>query len=121
MLEEIKAYGSIFAGRYETYFKLDYIPCMNGNTGLTNLCAMSDDIIYQAMEHRLEKAKNEDINESKPQIWKNIIIKYFYDEDLTEDELESIDGLKFETSVIAFYTIPLLIFCLERYIEKTLR
>ena len=120
-LSDIKAYGSIFAGRYETYYKLDYIPCSNGTIGLHNLCALRDELIYQAMDHRLEKEVNEDINETKPEIWKNIIIKYFYDEPLTTAELDSLDGLRFEESVLAFYMIPLLIFCLEKYIEKTLR
>ena len=73
------------------------------------------------MENSQELERNEDINDLTPELWKNIIIKYFYDEDLTTAELESIDGLRFESSTIAFYTIPLLIFCLEKYTEKALK
>ena len=68
--------------------------------------------------------------------WSNIIIKYFNDGDLEVEELNSLDNLLYfykeyinsienkkelleiDSSIRLFYIIPLIIFCLEKYIEK---
>ena len=72
-------------------------------------------------------------------LWENIIVKYFNDESIDTDELNSIDNLIFKYKDIldmamgedtkfdidnaskVFYIIPLLIFCLEKSIEKVLK
>ena len=54
-------------------------------------------------------------------LWKNILIKYFYNEDITEEEVDSISKINFMEAKNAFYLIPLLIFCLEKAIEKVLK
>ena len=58
--------------------------------------------------------------ECKSPLWQNIIVKYFNGGDITEEEVQSIEDIHFDTSISAFYLIPILIFCLENTIEKLL-
>ena len=43
------------------------------------------------------------------------------DENITEDEINALENIQFDQSTDAFYIIPLLIFCLEKYIENALK
>ena len=61
----------------------------------------------------------EDLNEKDP-LWINILIKHFSGEEFTEEEIESVKEIKYDSSLEAFYMIPLLILCLEKAIEKAL-
>lgn len=115
IIDYITAYGSIFSSRYETYYKARYVD--TNTPGFSTSC-LGDDLIYDILENHLVP---EDDNELKPELWKNILIKYFNDEDITEEEVRSIENLKFEYSKNAYYIIPLLIFCLEKYIVNTLK
>lgn len=112
-LELIKAFGTIFDTRFEDYFKCQYDA--NSISRFTyNVSCMSDDFIYQIQDNKLE--------EDPRVLWKNIIIKYFNNmQDLTTDELDSLKYLDFRDAEFAYYTIPFLIFCLEKYIVKTLK
>ena len=112
--EFINQYGSIFESRYETYYKAKYVE--RQQPPYTTYC-IGDDLLYDIQDHKLVP---EDDNELKPELWKNILVKYFYDEDLTEDEIMSIENLKFEYAKNAYYIIPLLIFCLEKYMISVL-
>ena len=110
----ISQYGSVFASRYETYYKAKYTD--HAQPPYTTYC-LDDDFVYDIVEHKLVK---DDEVENKPDLWKNIIIKYFYNEALTTDEIESIEDIKFEYAKNAYYIIPLLIFCLEKYMISVL-
>ena len=101
--KDIIAYSTIFASRYETYFQAVYFLLMQ----LNELLQLNHELVEDIR----------DPNGNSP-IWQNIIIKYFYDEDITEDELKSIKEMDFEFSKDAFYLIPIMIFCLEKAIEK---
>ena len=79
---------------------------------------MSDDLLYRIYDHNLVE-DSEDLNEETP-LWLNIIVKYFYNEDFTDKEINSIEDIHYDTSVEMFYMIPLLILCLEDAIEKAL-
>ena len=79
---------------------------------------MSDDLLYRIYDHNLVE-DTEDLNEETP-LWLNIIVKYFYNEDFTDKEINSIEDIHYDTSVEMFYMIPLLILCLEDAIEKAL-
>lgn len=111
-LEIIRSFGTTFSSRFEDYFKTTYINIVSGY----NICCLSEDIIIRILENNII-----DENDDKSLLWQNIIIKYFLDQDLTEDELDSINEISFEASKDAFYIIPLLIFCLEKFIENTLK
>lgn len=114
--EEIKAYGTTFAGRYETYFKTNYINTQKPGYTLATIPA---ELIYDVEENKIIDENIEDLNVSIP-LWKNIIVKYFNGGDITEKELESINEIKFEYAPEAFYFVPLLIFCIEYSIENLL-
>lgn len=113
-IEEINEFGTTFASRYENYYKATYLKMPGYNT-----CCLSDEIIINILEGKLV---NDDNNENqKSLLWQNIIIKYFLHQDFTIDEINAIEDLDFHSSKDAFYTIPLLIFCLERAIENALK
>ena len=109
-LEEIHSYGTLFASRYESYFKAEYGDDIR--PGFNTSC-VDEDLIYHIQDNELFTEKSD--------LWKNIIIKYFNKGILNTDELESIEDFDFKFAKEAFYMIPLLIFCLEKYIEITLK
>lgn len=112
-ITEIHNYGTIFAGRFESYYKTTY----KHDLGYKVSC-LDEDIIYRIIENNIV---NEEMDELKDQLWKNIIIKYFLNEVYTEKEVESVLDFHFDYSKDAFYIIPLLIFCLEKAIENALK
>lgn len=112
--ENIKSFGTTFSSRYESYFKTNYII-----SPVDYACTcFPDEMVYNIQDHKLID-NIEDLNEKIP-LWQNIIVKYFYDDNLTVEEVNSIYDINYDQSIQAFYTIPLLIFCLESYIEKAL-
>lgn len=113
-MEEIKAYGTTFAGVFENYYKADY----NKRPGYAIEC-FCEELSHKIVENRLE---TDDSNKDRKTLkWQNILIRYFNNTTITTDELNAIDEMDFTTSKDAFYIIPLLIFCLERAIEKALK
>lgn len=107
-MEEINSYGTIFSSRFESYYKANYLK-MPGY----NISCLEDEIAFKIVDNKLQiESEN---------LWKNILIKYFNNEEITQEEIESIDNLDFTDAKNAFYLIPLLIFCLERSIEKALK
>ena len=113
-IEEIDYYGSIFNGRYDAYWRTIGIAL----PGYTIHC-LDDKLIYKIQDNDLEKI--DDSNDNPDMIWLNILIKYFNDENITEDEINALENIQFDQSTDAFYIIPLLIFCLEKYIENALK
>ena len=112
---DIKGYGTTFSSRFETYFKARYT---NLDSGYST-CCLEDDIIYRVQDHNLIEEVDSIVEDIE--LWKNIIIKHFYDEDFTTREIESINNIRFDTSYKAFYLIPIFILCLENAIEKALK
>lgn len=108
-LEDIKSYGTTFASRYETYFKAKYIKPPVGYSGT----CLTDELVYAVRDNNL-------FCKDDPNFYQNIIIKYFNDGEYTDEELSAIENNHYNTSISAFYMIPLLIFCLEYAIEKLL-
>lgn len=114
-LKDIISYGTTFAGRYETYYQAKYIkPTVTGYSGF----CINDDLYYKIIENELVD-NDKDLNEVTP-LWENILIKYFNDGIYTDEEIESIEDIHYDSSISMFYMIPLLIFCLENSIEKLL-
>jgi hypothetical protein len=107
----IVSFGTTFSSRFETYFKTNYIvpPTAYAAT------SFGDELVYAIQDHKIiEDGENE------APLWQNIFVKYFYGEDLTKEEVESTLNVDLNTAIKTFYMIPLLIFCLEYYIEKAL-
>lgn len=113
-LEDIIAYGTTFAGRFENYYKAKYIKPLAGYSGT----CLTDELYYGILDNNL--IENEKNLERESPIWVNIIIKYFNGGNITDDEIKSVENIHFDDSMRAFYIIPLLIFCLENAIEKLL-
>lgn len=111
---EISSYGTTFDAQYETYFKTFY----HKHPGYHITC-ISDELVQDIIDNNLREDLT--ITDEKSRLWENIIIKYFNDGTITEKEIDTIDEFKFQLSTEAFYLIPLLIFCIERAIEKVLK
>jgi hypothetical protein len=110
-LSEIISYGTTFSARYEDYYMTEY---KNDIKPGFNTTCINEEYIHMIVDNTLE------INNEL--LWKNILIKYLNNmRELTKEEVDSIENMKFESSKEAFYIIPLLIFCLEKYIENVLK
>lgn len=115
-LLDIRAYGSIFYSRFEAYFQATY----NGNAIDGYKCQCFPDVImHTILDKRILDNDVESLNIKIP-LWINILTKHFTDDIITDAELKSVEDFRFESSVNAFYLIPLLIYCLESAIEKAL-
>lgn len=109
-LEQITSYGTTFSARYEEYFSVKY----GDNVKPGYNCSVID-------ENIINNCRDNVLYEEFEELYKNIIIKYFYNNPVTMKEIESIDEMEFKYSKDAFYIIPLIIFCLEKYIELLLK
>jgi len=112
-VREIRSYGTTFSSRYEMYYETVYVDKQPGYA----VEALPDDLYGQIIDNVLDENP---LQGEKSTLWKNILIKYFRGDELTEEEINSVDDMRFDNSRQAFYVIPLVIFCLERYIEKIL-
>ena len=112
--EEIKGYGTLFSARYEEYYKANY----KESSGYNILC-LDEDLLYKIQDNTLIEDTKE--YNTKSELWKNIIIKYFNNTTYTDNEIISIDEINYEYSKDMFYIIPLLIYCLEIAIENALK
>lgn len=130
----IKSFGSLFASRYEAYYEVEYRETLNGY----NMPCINDDLIFRIIENNI--ITNKDEKELQDYfLWENILIKYFNDGIIDEDEIISVDNIiykfqdmvelsrtkkelfDFDSALKVFYIIPLIIFCLEYAIEKVLK
>ena len=64
-----------------------------------------------------DKIKN---NEKTDNILKNIVIKYFNGEEITNDDLKELKHIDYYNSALLYYTIPMVIFCIENQIQNML-
>ena len=88
---------------------------LDAKTKATRFAMKADELKKHGV--RLEDVK--DLNNPTP-LWINILIKHFSGESITTEEIESVNDIHYDTSMQAFYLIPLLILCLENAIEKAL-
>lgn len=107
-LEKIISYATVFSARYEDYYRAVYGDRIR--PGFNTVC-VDQDLLYHIYEHQLYQ---------DDKIYLNILVKYFYDDNLEYEEIKAIEDMKFTFTKDAFYLIPLIIFCLERFIEKVL-
>lgn len=114
-ITDIKAYGTTFSARYEKYYQATWLE--NTFFGHETMC-LGEDILYHIKDHRLFK---DDSTEEPSILWKNILVKHFYNDDLTEEELHAIDDIRFEEAAPVFYLLPLLIYCLECKIDNIIK
>lgn len=114
-ITDIKAYGTTFSARFEPYFQATWKE--KDFRGHETMC-LGEDILYAIQDHKIFR---DDDQLNVPSIlWKNILVKHFYNESFDEDELKAIDDIRFDEAAPIFYLIPLLIYCLEFEIERIL-
>lgn len=114
-ISDIKAYGTTFANCYEPYYQATWKE--KDFHGHETMC-LGEDILYHVQDHQL--FEDEHGNNAKSILWKNIIVKYFYGDELKMEEVEAIDDIIFEEAAPVFYLLPILILCVEDYIENLL-
>lgn len=100
---------SILTSRQELYYKLNYRPPINI---YFNIIQTIDPVL-------LENIKDKKLFEGED--YRNIIIKYFYGEDITLNDLDCLEDTDFESTMEYFYNIPFLIFILEHIILQLLK
>ena len=111
-VKEITSYGTTFSSRYEPYFEAVY---SKPPVSFSGVC-IPDNLCFNIFDHTLIK----DDSDCECPLFTNILVKHFYDEEITKSELDSIMDFHFDDSRTAFYIIPLLILCLETAIKKAL-
>lgn len=109
-LNLISSFGTVFYARYEDYYIAEYGDDIR--PGFNTEC-VSYDLLLNITENKLY--------EEPIDLWKNVFIKYFNNGVLTTEEIESIEDIDYNNAKEYFYLIPLLIFCLEKFIENTLK
>lgn len=105
----INEYLSILCTRSESYHKIEYI----------GKHANPNNYIIENFDHELlDRIYNNDLY--KEPNYNNIIIKYFNDIDIKEEDIFSIEDIDFEHNIRLFYNIPVIIYILERKIKSIL-
>lgn len=101
---------SIFSTRYEPYLKMTYIKGKISDTFAKGLIfeIFDEDLIYHIQNNKLYG----------DDILADIIIKYFNDEDITNDDYDKLDIINYSDNIVLFYYVPIAIYILEYYIKK---
>lgn len=106
---------SIFNTRYEDYFALNYnvVAEENGPFNPRGIIPiMDEDLINHIMSGELYTEHDK--------IFNNIFVKYFNNEDIYKDDIDSILYIDFDPVKDIFYKTLLLIFCVDFYTKKLL-
>ena len=83
----IESYGTTFASRYEAYYEVEYKDVIGGY----NMPCISEDLIFRIIENDIiDNIDDQDLRDYL--LWENIIIKYFNDGIIDQDEVEAIDN-----------------------------
>ena len=48
----------------------------------------------------------------------NIIIKYFNNKMITQEDIDNLDYIDFSDNIVIFYAIPCVIYCIEKFIKS---
>lgn len=51
----------------------------------------------------------------------NIIIKYFHNEMITQEDIDTLKFIDFSDNITIFYSIPCIIYCLERFVKSLMK
>lgn len=100
---------SLLYAYYEDYYYMQYYP-INNKFFLINIFGEEHiDIIWHIRN-----------NVKTGNILTDIMIKYFNDEDITDDDILKLKNIDYQSNKELFYGIPIVIFCLERIIINLL-
>ena len=99
---------SIFQTRLENYFEIKH----EVNDNEYGLPCFKDDLINAIEDNKLLNC-NDSIY--------NIIIKYFHNLPITQEDIDNLDYIDFSDNIIIFYAIPCIIYCIERFVKSLLK
>lgn len=100
---------SIFNTRLEDYFEIKYeVTDMD-----TNFLPCFNDDLINAIEEDTLLTCNESLY--------NIIIKYFRDKPITQEDIDTLNFIDFSDNITIFYAIPCVIYCLERFVKSLMK
>lgn len=100
---------SIFQTRLENYFEVKHT-ITDLHYGL--LPCFKDELIHAIEDNRLLEG-NDSIY--------NIIIKFFHNEKISQEDIDALDCIDYSDNIIIFYAIPCIIYCLERFVKSLLQ
>lgn len=99
---------SIFQTRLENYFEIKH-EVSDTEYGLP---CFKDDLINAIEDNRLLNC-NDSIY--------NIIIKYFHNIPIEQEDIDNLDYIDFSDNIMIFYAIPCIIYCIERFVKSLLK
>lgn len=105
---------SLMSVRLEDYYAINYTDDC-GET-ISSLLADPIDLIDNELVDHI--VKGEFMPSSDFRFYYNIIISYMLDKDLTEAIVDSLSKVRYIACKELYYTIPIIIFCLEKYAYK---
>ena len=107
---------SLFSTRYENYFALDYNIILepNGPYNPRGIIPIMRDEMVDRISRRLLYRP-----EDKDHAYRNIFVKYFNDIEITDQDIDSVNDMKFEYTNECFYETLFMIYILQS-IEKQL-
>lgn len=106
---------SIFSSWYGNYYEMNYKIYLNEINNFN-----PKPIIPILEEELIERVLDNKKYDDKPDLYKNIFIKFFNNEDIYNSDIECINYIDYGTNKDIFYHIILLIFCIDYYTRKLL-
>lgn len=101
----------VFANRAEPYLQMNYSMNLEGVPQ-----SISPGLVFEIFDAPLlEGIANDKL--FGDDILSDVIIKYFNDHDITEDDLDALDVYDYMDNAMQFYYVPIVIFILEYYIK----
>ena len=112
--ELIDSKVNIFSTRQEPYLNMVYSPDVQK---LIN--TMTPGLIYEIFDKPLiaNIINNEKFGND---ILSDLIIKYFNDEDVDQDDLDQLDMIQYKDNIQLFYYVPVAMYILEGIVKKLL-
>lgn len=96
---------SIFENRYEDYYEMRYMDLPLTIEGFKPIQMIKEEFISHLHDHVLFKEKY---------LFYNIIIKYFWNDDINTNDIDGLDDIDFENNQTIFYAIPMILYILKK-------
>ena len=95
---------SIFENRYEDYYEMRYQDLPLDMEGFRPVQIIKEEFVSHVQMHELFKENY---------LFYNIIIKYFWDDDININDIDALDMIDFENSNTIFYAVPMILYVLK--------
>lgn len=101
--------NSIFYARTGEFYQIQF----NNLQFAKSIDIMDGDLIYKIRTNITDYSGND--------LYKNILIRYFNNQDYTDEELQSLEFLYIDDSKDCFYYIPMIMYCLKSKISDMIK